>query len=215
MMYIPKTPDFTLGMDLTELRCQITIPVCWMPPKTLDIGGLVMHLLVASAFLLVCAPPQYEVELSLVGAKDIASLAMAKLVVVGNEIARAAPVSERSGAAAATQKILTASMLFPAVTVAGTNPRIGVSWAVKVQRLDDKRVLLHLAVQDNEVRKAKQRDAQVVGTTLRAVKQVEVGKAVKLVLSSQRVVWATVKQTGVKQAPEIHELVPAPRVELK
>jgi hypothetical protein len=190
-----------------------------------------MHLIVVAALLLVAAaaPQQekrYEVELAVIGAQDGAILAEPKVSTLENQAACVNIVSEHAGAA--MRKILTTqSALPPEVADIGENPQTGITLAVKVERLDDKRVLLHLDVQYNEVRKAQKQDTQIVGNTLRAVKQVEVGKTVKFVLSSdskgrtQRFVWATVKQhddVGVKQGsvpPRMHELVPAPRVETR
>jgi hypothetical protein len=155
--------------------------------KTLD-TEVAMHVIVVGALLLVATAPRYEVDLSLVGARDGVVLAAPKVCVLENQTARANIVSEHAGTA--MQRILTTQ------TAIGENPPEGISWAVKVERLDDKRVLLHLDVQYNEVRKANQHDRQIVGNTLHAVKRVEVGKAVKFVLSSTRYVSATVKHAG-------------------
>jgi hypothetical protein len=178
-----------------------------------------MHLLVASALLLAAGAPQYEVDLTL-AARDGAILSEPKVSVLENQTASVNIVSEHAGAA--MRKLLTTqSTLPPEVADIGENPQTGISVGVKVERLDDKRVLLHLDVQYNEVRKAKKHDTRIVGNTLRAVKQVEVGETAKFVLSSDsksrtlRFVWATVKQpngAAVKAPKQIHDLVPAPRV---
>ncbi|HLJ93183.1 MAG TPA: hypothetical protein VKU02_08335 [Gemmataceae bacterium] len=198
-----------------------------------------MQWIVVSALMLAAAAPQepaqekqFEVNLTLVGSRDGAILAAPRVSMSENQTARVNIVSEHSGAALRGM-LTTPSTLPPQVATIGENPQTGIAFAVKVEGLDGKRVLLHLDVQFNEVQKATKYDTQIVGSTLRAVKQVELGKTVKFVLSSdskgrtQRFVWATVKQRldgdagqqaspllGTPEPPKpIPELVPAPRAD--
>jgi hypothetical protein len=71
---------------------------------------------------------------------------------------------------------------------------------VKVERLDDKTVLLHLDVQYNEVGRPTNTTDKSWETRCMLSNELKVGKAVKFVLSSTRYVSATVKQAGLKQA---------------
>jgi hypothetical protein len=82
----------------------------------------------------------------------------------------------------------------------GDKLKIGLLVLLKVKSLDAETALLQLDVQHQAVRKARKQDTQIVGNTLRAVKEVELGEPVKFVMSSdrkgraQRWVEATVKQ---------------------
>ncbi len=200
-----------------------------------------MQWIIVSALMLAVAVPQepaqekqFEVNLTLVGSRDGAILAAPRVSMPENQTARVNIVSEHSGAALRGM-LTTPSPLPSQVATIGENPQTGLAFAVKVEGLDDKHVLLHLDVQYNEVQKATKHDTQIVGSTLRAVKQVELGKTVKFVLSSdskgrtQRFVRATVKQRldgdavqqdsspgRASEPPKpIPELVPAPRADGK